>query len=133
MVLAFLVVISQSICFPMDKLQVRMQYRQAMAAAAEHQKMPATALMNLGIYRVYARRLRDWSKGTLSDDFDACSFDIEDGDVQLEEYEELLRENVKNVPGLEQLLDRTSAPSDTEPDTDENVETENVENDETDV
>ena len=119
-----------SICFPMDKLQVRMQYRQAMAAASEHQKLPATAKMNLAIYRVYAKRLYEWSRGTLSEEFDQCSYDIEENDVQLEEYEELLRENVKNVPELDQLLNRMNNPSDVDIDSDNDTETDEDENEE---
>ena len=98
----------------MDKLQLRMQYRQAMAAAAEHQKLPVTAMMNLAIYRVYACRLREWSKGALSEEFDACSFDVEDGDIQMEEYEESIREQIRNVPSLDHLINPQTDPSEAE-------------------
>jgi hypothetical protein len=114
----------------MDKLQVRMQYRQAMAAAAEHQKLPMTAKMNLAIYRVYAKRLLHWSRGTLAEDFDQCSFDVEEDDVQLEEYEELLREKVKNVPELEELINRMNYPSDVDLDSDNDTETDEDEDEE---
>ena len=114
----------------MDKLQVRMQYRQAMAAAADHQSLPATAKMNLAIYHVYAKRLYEWSRGTLDEHFDQCSLDIEEDDVQLEEYEKLLREKVKNVPELDQLLKRMNYPTDIDLENDNDIETDEDENEE---
>ncbi len=112
----------------MDKLQVRMQYRQAMAAAAEHQSLPATAKMNTAIYRVYAKRLYEWSRGILDEEFDQCSLDIEEADIQLEDYEELLREKVKNVPELDPLLNRINYSSDVDVDSDNETETDEDEN-----
>ena len=57
-----LLTLSLSVCFPMDKLPVRIHYRKAMAAAAEYQGFHATAMVHIGVHNVYARRLLEWNK-----------------------------------------------------------------------
>lgn len=109
-----LLTLSLSVCFPMDKLPVRIHYRKAMAAAAEYQGFSATAMVHIGVHNVYARRLLEWNKGITDDEFDACSFDVENGDVQMEEFDNTMENRIKAIKELNDMFDRMDAPSDTE-------------------